>query len=155
MKAIVVKPFSGVPDGKVYAEDFRLNDVVEGRLAGVAVTQGWAVPEGGELPPDPATLRAEADAEIDRIKKDMDEFLKAAAAEKAVISTSVQTAKAAAADEIAKIKESVTAARTAADAELDAIRVEADAAKKAAADEDKGDSDLAGTSKAKAKADKE
>lgn len=115
MKAIVVKKFSGVPDGQIHAQEFQPNDMVEGRLADVAINQGWAVPEGGELPPDPTALRAQADAEIKRINEELEKLREDATLEKAEISKSVEAAKEEANAEIKRINDEVLAARQKAD----------------------------------------
>jgi hypothetical protein len=45
MKAIVQIPFRGAPDGEPYPKQFARGDVIEGELAVVAVTEGWAIAE--------------------------------------------------------------------------------------------------------------
>jgi hypothetical protein len=45
MQAKVVKAFTGVKDGDVHPVRFNPDDVVEGKLAVVAVEQGWATAE--------------------------------------------------------------------------------------------------------------
>lgn len=42
MKAIVIIPFPGLPDGAAQVRNFAEGDVVEGDLAAVAVGEGWA-----------------------------------------------------------------------------------------------------------------
>lgn len=42
MKAIVVIPFVGAPDGEIYPKEFADGDIVTGKLAEVAVAEGWA-----------------------------------------------------------------------------------------------------------------
>jgi len=43
MEATVTKPFLGAPDGEVYPRKWKAGDTVSGRLAAVALAQGWAV----------------------------------------------------------------------------------------------------------------
>lgn len=43
MKATVTKPFPGVKAGEVYPTQFAVGDTVDGRLARIAVDNGWAV----------------------------------------------------------------------------------------------------------------
>lgn len=42
MKAKVIKPFAGAPDGEAHPRDWLAGHVVEGELAAVAVREGWA-----------------------------------------------------------------------------------------------------------------
>ena len=42
MKARVVKLFIGAPDGALHPRQFEVSEIVEGDLARVAVTEGWA-----------------------------------------------------------------------------------------------------------------
>lgn len=42
MKARVTKPFMGAPDGALHPRPFGVSELVEGDLARVAVTEGWA-----------------------------------------------------------------------------------------------------------------
>lgn len=135
MKAIVVKPFSGVPDGKVYAEDFQLNDVVDGLLASVALAQGWAVPEGGKVPADPVTLRAKAEAEIELINTELEKRRNTAALEVEEINDGVVSARNASIATLAVIDNQVLEARGAADTELIKIKSEVEDARQAAAAE--------------------
>lgn len=59
MKAIVIKPFRGLPDRETTVRDFVDGDTVTGDLAAVAVREGWAIEdsEGGgagqSQPPPP------------------------------------------------------------------------------------------------------
>ncbi len=45
MKAKVIKPFRGARDGEHHPVDFKIGDVVEGKLAAVAVAEKWAEAE--------------------------------------------------------------------------------------------------------------
>lgn len=49
MKAKVIKPFKGTPDGQALPVEFAEGDEIVGSLAATAVDQGWAkaVREGG------------------------------------------------------------------------------------------------------------
>ena len=40
----VIKSFLGVPDGEIYPVEFKIDDLVTGDLAKVAVKEGWAAP---------------------------------------------------------------------------------------------------------------
>lgn len=52
--AVVVKPFDGVPDGEIYPVRFEKGDTVEGKLADVAIAEGWATKDGkGAKKPEP------------------------------------------------------------------------------------------------------
>jgi hypothetical protein len=44
VKATVTKLFHGVPDGQIQARAFTKGDVVEGKLAEVAIRAQWATP---------------------------------------------------------------------------------------------------------------
>lgn len=73
MKAIVTKAFDGVPDGLVHPKAFAKGDVVDGKLAEVAVREKWAkvveekpalsAPVPAETVAPPAQASAEADKE--------------------------------------------------------------------------------------------
>lgn len=54
MKAKVVKPFAGVPDGAVYPRNFAIGDELEGELAKVAIANDWATELAAELELAPA-----------------------------------------------------------------------------------------------------
>lgn len=56
MKARVVKPFVGAPDGALYPRPFEVSELVEGDLARVAITEGWAEALDG-APSEPETPR--------------------------------------------------------------------------------------------------
>lgn len=45
MKATVIKPFKGCPDGSRKPKQFVPDDRLDGDLARVAVSQGWAKPD--------------------------------------------------------------------------------------------------------------
>ncbi|CAB4326590.1 hypothetical protein [Brucella sp. 191011898] len=148
MKAIVVKAFPGVPDGEVHVRDFKLRDVVEGKLASVAIAQGWAVPEGTDLPDDlngfdaseadalqkisqaVEDARAKMDAEIEAIRQTVDKAQQAADVRIGEINVTVEDALKAASAEISAINQKVADARGAADNELAAIANELAAAKR-------------------------
>jgi|GEM_PF-2496822 len=53
MKARVVKPFVGAPDGALHPRQFEVSEFVEGDLARVALAEGWAE----TLEPAPAEER--------------------------------------------------------------------------------------------------
>lgn len=147
MKAIVVKAFPGVPDGEVHVRDFKLRDVVEGKLAGVAIAQGWAVREGTDLPDDlsgfdateSGTLqmisravedaRDKMDADIDAIRQTVDKVQQAANIRIGEINQTVEDALKAANTEISEINQKVADARSAADNELVEIANKVAAAK--------------------------
>lgn len=48
MEARVTKAFPGVPEGEIYGRQFEVGDVISGRMAEVALAEGWAVEEGGK-----------------------------------------------------------------------------------------------------------
>lgn len=50
MEARVTKAFPGVPEGEVYPRQFEVDDIVTGRMAEVAVAEGWAVEGGAKAP---------------------------------------------------------------------------------------------------------
>lgn len=144
MKAIVIKAFPGVPDGEVHVHDFKLRDVVEGKLASVAIAQGWAVPEGTELPDDISGVDASEAEALQKIRQVVVDAQTKADADIAAIAQLVVDAQQAAdtkidkivsdanakADvEIEAINQLVADARTAADAEIAKIAKEAEAAK--------------------------
>lgn len=147
MKAIVVKAFPGVPDGEVHVRDFKLRDVVEGKLAGVAIAQGWAVPEDTDLPDDLSGFdaseavalqkisqavedaRDKMDAEIEAIRQTVDKVQQAANVRIGEINKTVEDALTAANTEISAIHQKVADARSAADNELAEIANELAAAK--------------------------
>lgn len=133
MKAIVVKPFSGAPDGEVYAADFKKNDIVEGRLAAVAIGQGWAVPEDGEIPDGSQHLRSDLDAEILNINAELEAGRSAALLEIEQINKAVSDARDTSIATLAEIDARVLQAREASDAELIRIAAEVEAAQDAAA----------------------
>ena len=58
MKAKVIKPFRGAKDGEHHPVDFKVGDIVEGKLAAVAVAEKWAEAEAprrrGAAAQDPA-----------------------------------------------------------------------------------------------------
>ena len=56
MRAVVVEPFPGLPDGESVVKNFKEGDLVVGDLAEVAVREGWAqeVDEDYEPDEDPA-----------------------------------------------------------------------------------------------------
>lgn len=72
MKAKVTKSFVGAKDGDHYPIKFAVGDTVEGKLAKVAVEEGWAEaepkrgrgtatePQQSEQPPDPSAGEQEA-----------------------------------------------------------------------------------------------
>lgn len=147
MKAIVVKAFPGVPDGEVHVREFMLRDVVEGKLASVAIAQGWAVPEGTDLPDDlngfdaseadalqkisqaVVDARNKMDAEIEAIRQTVDKVQQAADVRTGEINKTVEDALAEANTEIAAINQTVADARGAADKELAEIANELAGAK--------------------------
>ena len=53
-KVTVVQPFRGVADGEVYPKEFKAGDTVEGELAEVAVSNGWARRNKGAAPENKA-----------------------------------------------------------------------------------------------------
>ncbi|MGH6773114.1 hypothetical protein [Brucella tritici] len=147
MKAIVVKAFPGVPDGEVHVRDFKLRDVVEGKLAGVAIAQGWAVPEGTDLPDDLSGFdatesgafqkisqavedaRVKMGAEIEAIRQTVDKVQHAADVRIAEINKTVEDALTEANTEISAIHQKVADARGAADSKLAEIAKELATAK--------------------------
>lgn len=48
MEARVTKAFPGVQDGEVYPRQFEVDEIVTGRMAEVAVAEGWAVEDGAK-----------------------------------------------------------------------------------------------------------
>jgi len=65
MKAKVTKAFRGAKDGEHHPTQFKPGDTVEGKLAEVAVSEGWAragrsKPEGEPAAEDAASVPAEA-----------------------------------------------------------------------------------------------
>ncbi|PWK65864.1 hypothetical protein [Aminobacter sp. AP02] len=46
MEARVTKAFPGVPEGEIYGRQFEVGEVISGRMAEVALAEGWAVKEG-------------------------------------------------------------------------------------------------------------
>ena len=135
MKAIVVKPFAGAPDGEVYATNFQRDDVIEGRLASVAIAQGWAVPEDGEMPVDPEVRRSEVEAELKEIDAELEKRRNEAALEIEQINKGVSDARSASDTTLADIADTVLKTRNEADTELANIASEVTAAKEAAAAE--------------------
>ncbi|MFC7067543.1 hypothetical protein [Brucella rhizosphaerae] len=126
MKAIVVKPFPGVPDGEIHAKDFNVKDLVEGKLASVALAQGWAVPEGTELPDDLDDLRGKANETLADIEQTIEDARIKALADIELINTSINEAQTSANTKIADINKTVDDARKQADSDLEAIRKEVD-----------------------------
>jgi hypothetical protein len=47
----VKETFLGVPDGEIYPIEFKIDDLVTGDLAKVAVKEGWAVPVSPPVKP--------------------------------------------------------------------------------------------------------
>ncbi|SPL63591.1 hypothetical protein [Ochrobactrum soli] len=118
MKAIVVKAFPGVPDGEVHVHDFKLRDVVEGKLAGVAIAQGWAVPEGTDIPDDLSGFEASDVEALKKISQSVVDAQTKADTDIAAIAQLVADAQQAADTKIAEI---VSDAKAKADAEIEAI----------------------------------
>lgn len=63
IRALVVEPFPGLPDGELTVKNFAVDDVVDGDLARVAIEEGWAIEmdEDGEEPerdPPPVVKRS-------------------------------------------------------------------------------------------------
>lgn len=48
MKVKVTKEFSGVENGEIYPRAYKVGEIVDGRLADVALAEGW----GDEIKPD-------------------------------------------------------------------------------------------------------
>lgn len=59
MEARVTKAVPGVPEGEVYGRNYEVGEVISGRMAEVALAQGWAVVEG-EKSKDAAPKRRSA-----------------------------------------------------------------------------------------------
>lgn len=129
MKAIVVKAFPGVPDGEIHVREFKVNDFVEGKLAGVAITQGWAVPEGDELPEDLEELQSKAAKTIADIERTVEDARKKAVSDIELINGSVSDAQTLASTKIADINQTVDDARTQAESDIEAIRKEVETAR--------------------------
>lgn len=58
--AIVKKAFKGVPDNYSHGVQYNVGDMVSGRLAEVAMREGWAEPL--DVKPDPPKKKATASA---------------------------------------------------------------------------------------------
>lgn len=129
MKAIVVKPFPGVPDGEIYPKDFKLNEAIEGKLASVAIAQGWAVPEGTELPEDVEELRGAAAQTVADIEQTVEDARIKALADIDLINTSINDAQTAASTIITDINKTVDDARNQANSDIAIIRKEVEAAR--------------------------
>lgn len=48
MEARVTKAFPGVPEGEVYPRQHEVGETVTGRMAEVALAEGWAEKEGAK-----------------------------------------------------------------------------------------------------------
>lgn len=129
MRAVVVKPFPGVPDGEIHAKDFKVNDFVEGKLASVAITQGWALPEGDELPEELEGFQTKASTTIADIERTVEDARNKAVSDIELINASVSDAQTLASTKIADINQTVDDARKEADSDIEAIRKEIETAR--------------------------
>jgi hypothetical protein len=74
--AIVIAPFRGVPDGLTQPKDFEIGETVEGKLADIAITEGWAVSETDESPPIIIVIRIPVPAIVRQIFARVSAFIR-------------------------------------------------------------------------------